>query len=235
MVSHQNDRLFALIGQRTVLRTEIAAVDIRAGSKALKDIERNQLEDILRGVEDNIVELLDSSSTIPRTHLSLKPDVDRMTAEVPFEQSVFFMTSFAVGKDPVKDRQLKRISDAIEKSLDAYGLRLRRADRRDYSASKQLWDNVQIHMLGCRYGIALLESHYRDELNPNVALEYGFMKALGRDLVLLIEKEFKHRRADILSTLGKQFEWTDDARAMRKSIQAAIHSWMADLGRPRMR
>jgi len=57
-------------------------------------------------------------------------------------------------------------------------------------------------MLGCDYGVAILEDHVGDEFNPNVALEYGFMLARGSKVVLLKEANFKHTRADIFATIS---------------------------------
>lgn len=39
--------------------------------------------------------------------------------------------------------------------------------------------------------------------------------------------------ADILGTLGKSFVWSEDFSVMEDSINAAIDSWMMDVGLPR--
>jgi hypothetical protein len=87
-------------------------------------------------------------------------------------------------------------------------------------------------MLGCRYGVAILEDHVGDELNPNVALEYGFMKGLGREVVLLKERRFKHLRADLVGTIPKEFDIGADHALDRRSIQDAVSNWLIDIGVP---
>lgn len=218
------------------LRNQIALIESKPGISQLKQLERATAEASLDRVQKNILELLEANQPTPASLATLRADVDRMNAEIPFDRSVFLMTKFP--DDPggsEKDEQLDRLTGFIGAALQRYGLTVRRADQRNYASSKQLWDNVRIHMLGCRYGIAVLESKYKDEFNPNVALEYGFMSALGREVVLLIEKTFVHRRADILGTLGKGFVWSEDPGVMEASIDAAIRSWMTDIGLPRSR
>jgi hypothetical protein len=213
----------------------IAEIDSTLSSTPILAYERSQLNTVLRDIDDSIAESVASASPVPRAHHWLKPAIDRMARDIPYEQSVFLMTKYPDGSARKKDRQLQDVFSTIEGALHPYGLFLRRADQKNYSPTSQLWENVQIHMLGSRYGIAVLESRYRDEFNPNVALEYGFMNALGRDVVLLTEENFKHRRADIVGTIGKTFQWSGDRRRMRRSIRAAIDSWMVDLARPRVR
>lgn len=216
------------------LRTQLAAIDRHTGAPGLKNLLRITAEQTLNRVEKNILEFLEKSQTVPPGLAALKPDVERMHLDAPFEHSVFLMTKFPDAPSAsVEDEQLDSLTRYIEEALRPYGLVLRRADQRNYASSSQLWDNVRTHMLGCRYGIAILESKYRDEFNPNVALEYGFMQALGRDVVLFIEEEFKHRRADIIGTLGKSFKWSSKTEETEASIYRAVESWMIDLGRPK--
>jgi hypothetical protein len=37
-----------------------------------------------------------------------------------------------------------------------------------------------------------------------------------------------------MSTLGKEFKWSASPKIMKKSIIAAIDSWMVDLGKPKI-
>jgi len=65
---------------------------------------------------------------------------------------------------------------------------------------------------------------YIDEFNPNVALEYGYMLAKDKKVILFKEKSFMNIRADILGKMWKEFEFNDS-----NSIEKAIQSWMVDL------
>lgn len=44
---------------------------------------------------------------------------------------------------------------------------------------RDMWNNVCVYMICCKYGIALLENVSKQEYNPNAAIEYGFMQARG--------------------------------------------------------
>jgi nucleoside 2-deoxyribosyltransferase len=86
-------------------------------------------------------------------------------------------------------------------------------------------------MLGCDYGIAILEDRVGNEFNPNVALEYGFMLARGSKVVLLKEANFKHIRADILATIPAPFSINQEHVVDTHSVRNAISDWLSvDLG-----
>lgn len=123
---------------------------------------------------------------------------------------------------------LKTLYRSVEAELARFGLVARRADNRTHR--KELWDNLSVYMLGCKYGVALLEDRVKDEFNPNVALEYGFLRALGRDVVLLRDEGFSNNRADVIGTIAKPFKISDDDIVDETSVRDAIETWMIDLG-----
>ena len=125
------------------LKTTIASIHAQPGSETLKALQRSSAQAMLERVEANILELLDEARRVPQGLSRYTRDVARMNAEVPFENSVFLMTKFPDRPGArLKDRQLDLLALAVERAVQPYGLIVRRADRRDYSSSKQLWDNV---------------------------------------------------------------------------------------------
>jgi hypothetical protein len=123
---------------------------------------------------------------------------------------------------------LEDIWSVVDRTVGAYGLKARRADKKSYH--DQLWENVCIYMLGSRYGMAILEDRVAAELNPNVALEYGFMRAMSRQVALLREIRFKHTRADLTGKLAISFEIDDFKRLRQDTLSNAIRDWFLDLG-----
>src|ERR1044071_7899395 len=107
-----------------------------------------------------------------------------------YEESVFIMTKFPDPGDPGAP-QLQNVIDAVSEGIRANGLKPRIATTQYHPL---LWDNVELHTLACCRGVAIVEDRYRPELNPNVAMEWGFMRALGKPVLFLIEKDFKHLR-----------------------------------------
>jgi nucleoside 2-deoxyribosyltransferase len=71
-----------------------------------------------------------------------------------------------------------------------------------------VWSNVELYLLGCRYGVAIVEGRYKPELNPNVAMEWGWMRGLGKDVLFLVEKRaHKYVRADWSGLIRQEFSW----------------------------
>lgn len=169
---------------------------------------------------------------IPDHFSQFARDLGRYWEDAPYDRSVFVMMKF-----PDRDRMsienvalLESIYAAIDAELSRFGLVARRADDKSYRP--ELWDNLNVYMLGCKYGVALLEDRVEDAFNPNIALEYGFMRALGRDVALLREQNFKHTRADVIGTLAKSFTVLPDGFLDEDSVRDAIETWAIDLGLP---
>jgi hypothetical protein len=136
-----------------------------------------------------------------------------------YDQNVFIMTRFQPG-----NTTLEILDKTIRRALESRGLVGHRADDRCYPNDRNLWDNVCTYMFCCKFGIAVLEDIIVDEFNPNVALEYGFMRALGKPTLLLKERRLKPR-ADILGTIWEEF----DILNIEITIQGAIERWLKDL------
>jgi hypothetical protein len=85
-----------------------------------------------------------------------------------------------------------------------------------------LWDNVELHLLGCSRGVAIVEDKYTKELNPNVAMEWGWMVGMGRRVLYLVEKSFKHARADWGGLIKEEFDWEKPA----DDIKQAVHKFL---------
>ena len=136
-----------------------------------------------------------------------------------YDRNVFVIMSF--------DPQLVDVWNAIRTTLGSHEHRYTalRADLKTYGDARQLWDNLITYMHGCKYGIAVLEDRSANEFNPNVALEYGFMRALGKQVLLLKDRGFSKIRADILGSVWIGFDMSDAAG----SIETAIRQWLIDI------
>jgi nucleoside 2-deoxyribosyltransferase len=84
---------------------------------------------------------------------------------------------------------------------------------------------VELHLLGCRLGVAVVEDRYLPELNPNVAMEWGWMRAMGKPVLFLVEKSFTKFRADIGGLITAQFSWDDP----EGTVEDAISPWLSKL------
>ncbi len=120
--------------------------------------------------------------------------------------------------------QYVQIHAAIRDALLSYGLKVLRADDKDYTGD--LWENVCLYMLGCAFGVAVFEEIDVREFNPNVALELGFMLALNKRCLLLKDKRMPRMPTDVVGKLYKEFDTYD----IGPSIARAIDAWGFDIG-----
>lgn len=167
---------------------------------------------------------VNSGFYLPPGYQFLSDECTRFFADHPkFNQNVFIMTRFDAG-----NRLLVELDVELRKALRDRGLNPVRADDRMYMADRNLWNNVCVYMLCCQQGVAVLENRIAEEFNPNVALEYGFMRALNRRTLLLADSGFRHLRADIIGTLRETFDITDIAA----SVAPPVHRWCDEIGFP---
>lgn len=155
----------------------------------------------------------------------------QLLEDFPFDKNVFVMMKFPnKSGGSATDLHLEEIWNTISLTLArSYGLRAHRADQKDYSQGGWLWDNVCIYMESSKYGIAVLENLSGTEFNPNVAIEFGYMKGLGRTVLLLKEHSFNNIRADLIGRIWKEFSALDTS-TIQKTVTSAIEDWAVDIG-----
>jgi hypothetical protein len=136
----------------------------------------------------------------------------------PYDKSVFIMTKFPQGND-AKDQALNTVIDAVKAGIKEAGMTPRMAT---FGYKDMLWPNVELYLLGCARGVAIVEDQYRAELNPNVALEWGWMKGMGKRVFFLMESKFASLRADWQGFLSKTFSW----EAPEAGVKEAIAEWL---------
>jgi hypothetical protein len=194
-----------LLKKKQILLTALHVIEARRGAEAAKsEIPKYGLPKEYRKIADSVERFL----------------ADRGLQCNDYDHNVFIMTRFERG-----NKQLEIIDKSIRYALTARGFAAHRADDRIYPNDRNLWDNACTYMFCCKFGIAVLENIIADEFNPNVALEYGFMRALAKPTLLLKESRFK-ARADILGTVWEEFNIFE----ITETVPAAIDRWLRDLG-----
>lgn len=84
-----------------------------------------------------------------------------------------------------------------------------RADDKQYHDDDDLFSNILTYIHGCGFGIAVFERIEIDELNPNVALEVGYMVALGKSICFLKDNTLRTLHADLVGKLYRVFDSLD--------------------------
>ena len=112
----------------------------------------------------------------------------------------------------------------IKKTLKKYDIIAVRADDKEFS--DDLWGNVCTYLNCCFAAVAVFNKFDNDEdiYNPNVALETGYMMALGRKVCLLKDKRLKKLPTDIISKLYKTYDFED----IENTVSEQIESWLKD-------
>ncbi len=225
-------RLFlipVIVGDLPIHPTVQDIYAIRLGTASPNAIGKavQQIDDAVKSHLRRSAALVGVSVTSGYEHLNTQ--VQRFCRDSPFERNVFVMMKFPDRASMATRhiRLLGEIWDVISAQAARHGLEARRADQRSYH--DQLWENICVYIIGSKYGIAVLEDEVASELNPNVALEYGFMKALDHPVALLRSSTFKHSRADLSGKLAKTFDIVGgELRA--PSLRAAVTDWFKEQG-----
>ena len=132
------------------------------------------------------------------------------------EKTCFIMMQFSeTGAHGLIEQTIK----AILLEFDFTGLLAR-----DKQYHDDLYPNIQTYMHGCRFGIAVFERIEKDDFNPNVSLEIGYMLGLKKPVLLLKEKTLTSLQSDLVGKLYHPF----DVQNVPKTIPGQIKRWMED-------
>lgn len=152
----------------------------------------------------------------------------------PFELSASLKHFRADHPDPAKNAFVmmqfgstnahKSILTGINDALIRFEITALRADLKQYH--DDLFLNILTYIHGCGLGIAVFERIEGDNYNPNVALEVGYMLALGRPVCFLKDKTLKTLQTDLVGKLYRVF----DPQKPEKTIPDALLSWLSDKG-----
>lgn len=160
-------------------------------------------------------------SFIPEGYQFLSENCEKFLKDHPnYYKNIFIMTRFEKG-----NKLLEELDRELRSVLREHGLNPVRADDKMYLVDRNIWNNVCVYIICCKYGIAILEDRIRDEFNPNVALEYGFMRGLNKPTLLLTDVGFRNLRADIIGTLRETFDITN----IRDTIREPVEKWLEEL------
>ena len=82
-----------------------------------------------------------------------------------------------------------------------------------------LWKNVEFYLLACSRGIAIVESKHTAELNPNVTMEWGWMRGTDRPVLFLVEQTFDKSRADLSGLIQELFDWNNPEPGIESAVK----------------
>lgn len=115
----------------------------------------------------------------------------------------------------------KKILAAVRTWCEKQGITALRADDKRYA--DDLWPNVRTYMHGCGFGIAIFDRLTREDFNPNVSLEVGYMLALGKPVCLLKDSNLTALQSDLVGRLYDNFNVQ-----RLNTIAPSLNRWMKD-------
>ena len=117
------------------------------------------------------------------------------------------------------------IEEMVRKALKNKGLKPQLA--KDHTFTSQLWSNVKVYMDNCRYGVAIFEDIDKNDYNPNISIELGYMFGKRKKCLILKEKTIPTLPTDIMGHIYRNFDITH----IRETMTEEIDHWVRkDLG-----
>lgn len=114
------------------------------------------------------------------------------------------------------------IAAAASVVQDSMNIRLLRADDGQFHSG--LLENVETYMRGCAFGVAFFEDAEASGFNPNVAFEVGYMRALGKPLLLMKSKSLRRMSSDLIGSLYTGY----DPAQGSNHISGLIGDWITN-------
>lgn len=186
---------------------------------AMRDERDQLLKSEIESRRQLLLRVLQEVVEFPPQHLRHELLLPPFHNIAKFDKSVFVMTKFPSPNNPATvDMQLDAVIQAVRDAVQSCGYVPRIAGDNQYHPI--LWDNVELYLLGCKRGIAIVEDKYLPELNPNVAMEWGWMRGMGRSVLYLVEKDFKKQRADWKGLIEHSFDWTNPGPDIKNAVEA---------------
>ena len=116
------------------------------------------------------------------------------------------------------------IQNAINDTLGSHGLKAVRADGKRYH--DDILYNVLTYLHGCSFGVAIFERITRDDFNPNVSLEVGYLMAMRKPILLLKDQNLKALQTDLVGRIYAPFDFQNPLG----SIPPIFDRWLRDKG-----
>lgn len=149
-----------------------------------------------------------------------------LQSNAEYDKSIFLMMPFD------SNLNFRTLSNRIKETCNTYGFKAFRLDDPFRSPTDQLWKNIELNMLSCRFGIAVhvaekiwdkLDDKPRFFHNPNVAVEFGFMKSRGKKVLILKDED------TVLSSDLQGFQWRSfEIKNPDKTIDNALTPWLQE-------
>jgi hypothetical protein len=162
-------------------------------------------------------ELLNENRMLTGIPVEITESLKRFQLDHPEPSKVAFVMMEFSGK-----KAHDRIFDVISNALESQGIECLRADKKRYHT--HLYWNVMTYIYGSGLGIAVLDRIASDMFNPNIAFEFGYMRALVKPVCLLTDQTLAKLYTDIIGYLYDPFDVHDPEGTSPQRLD----KWLAD-------
>lgn len=177
---------------------------------------RKKLDEEIKSVQNKMKAIMERYEREPERHfLRHSPKLPNLYKDGSYDENVFIMTKYPVAGEP-NATELQAVIDAVSDGITKRNYKPRLASV--ILHNRWLWDNVELYLLGCARGVAIVEDKYLPELNPNVAIEWGWMVGMLRDVLFLREASFNHARADWSGLIDSTFDWANPVPGVESAL-----------------
>lgn len=121
----------------------------------------------------------------------------------------------------------------VRNSFREKGLKLVDANERTFQS--ETWRNIKEFMDKCSFGVVVIDNfspNDENQFNPNVFLEIGYMLALGKNILILIQNSIERKLpTDVKPFLYTTFDYQDiDSQILKTAIQKWITNFKQEPG-----
>ncbi|WP_167755843.1 hypothetical protein [Vitreimonas flagellata] len=203
----------AKVGHQELGFTAPGAISV---PRAVLGVDENIQKDSAKRIAGQYLDNLAKALSRPRAiagYEALQSMLDAFSTDHPeYDRNVFVAMRFA------QTKQNDEIWNSISATLRNFGMFAHRADAKSYPQDDDLWNNVCVYMLGCKYGICVFDQIDDRDFNPNVQIEYGFMRACNKRVLLLKDQRQPTMPVDITGKIRREFDTYDIASTVAKQV-----------------
>jgi hypothetical protein len=170
----------------------------------------DRLDKEFKQLGNDRMEVLRDLVLFPPHHFHYSALLDQFSQQLkdnPYQRRVFIMTKYPDRNDANLDAQLEIVIATVKAAVTAAGYHPQLAG--ETKLHPNLWENIVCQMLACGRGIAIVENRFNPKLNPNVAMEWGWMRAMEKPVLYLVEKAIPDAEipADVKGLIMSRFDW----------------------------
>ena len=173
-----------------------------------------------------IKDLITTLLRCPPHHARHQSQIQAFEQKGEYEKSVFIMTKYPERDDP-RVGALGNVISVVKSAVAEFGFVPRIASQAEFYGD--LWQNVELYMLGCSRGIAIVEDRFAEQMNANVAMEWGWMRGNGKPVLFLIDRACKQKPADVNGLLRHEFDWENPGDGINAAIGSFLNGPQAEV------